>query len=337
MANSLMPGLLQEEEAFSAWALYMSKYVTEYVDAGVPIKYITVQNEPHVAKQFAVTYEACGFNATHETDFLRDYLGPQIRKDHPDVKIFIHDDQKNDKMVTMVNTAMGDPEAAKYVDGVAFHWYDDFLHNYDILDEVHEAYPDLPLLGTEATLMRPETQWTRHAGGYWYQGQTYAIDIINDLNHNAEGWIDWNMLLDRFGGPSSQHLGGTLTEKDLLDLGNCDAPIRLNITGYPRFDEQSGDGSLIYGAAYWHFGHFSRFIPPGSIRVGSSSSFGDNSKLQYVAFAAPDEKEPDTQTLVTVVLNANDNEAQYTLNIPNYGVATLTMPKQSIQTITLKL
>ena len=62
-------------------------------------------------------------------------------------------------------------------------------------------------------------------GGEWYQGQQYAMDIIRDLNHRAVGWIDWNMLLDLQGGPSDQHLG------PIKDLGNCDAPIRTNLTG----------------------------------------------------------------------------------------------------------
>ena len=104
MANSLMPGLLQESNVFSAWALYFSKYLSAYADAGVNISYVTVQNEPHVAKQFLVTYECCGFEPAHERDFLRDYLGPTLKRDHPNVEIYIHDDQKNDVMIDMVNT-----------------------------------------------------------------------------------------------------------------------------------------------------------------------------------------------------------------------------------------
>merc|ERR1719223_2108074 len=108
MANSLMPGLVQEQDSFEAWSLYFSKYLSAYKEAGVEISYVTVQNEPHVATQFAVTYECCGFEATDQRDFLRDYLGPRLRADHPDVKIFIHDDQKDGRMIDMVNAAMQD-------------------------------------------------------------------------------------------------------------------------------------------------------------------------------------------------------------------------------------
>ena len=326
MQNSLMPGLRQEEEVQAAWALYFSKYISAYKDAGVDVSYVTVQNEPHVAKQFMVTYECCGFDPTHERDFLRDHLGPRLRADHPSVKIYIHDDQKDDRMIDMVDTVMADPAAAQYVDGVAFHWYDNWGKNYDILDQVQTAYPTLPLLATEATLMRPLTQFLPWNHGYWAQGQMYAVDIIRDLNHGATGWIDWNMLLDRQGGPSSQSLG------PIKDLGNCDAPIRLNLTGYPFADEESGDGSLIYGSAYWHFGHFSRFLPVGSVRVEVTAQVASDEepKVEFVCFETP------SKELTLIVLNGNDNEETYTFNVPGVGFSEVTMPPQSIQTLVLK-
>lgn len=332
MVNSFMPGLIQDNMTFTSWALYLSKYVTAYKAAGVPISHITIQNEPHVAKQFAVTYECCGFEPTHERDFLRDYLGPRLRTDHPDLKIYIHDDQKNDVLVDMVNTIMSDKNAAEFVDGVAFHWYDDFLENYDVLDSVHEMFPDLPLLGTEATLMRPKSQNLPWNQGKWKQGQFYAVDIIRDLNHHATGWIDWNMLLDRQGGPSSQHLGGILSENELYDLGNCDSPIRLNLKGFPYNATESGDGSLIYGSAYWHYGHFTRFLSPGSVRVKSNSSNSTTETiLEYVTFQTP------SNELVIIVLNAHDEATSFALNVPNYGSAIIDIPAQGIQTIILNL
>ena len=73
-----MPGLIQEDKIFKSWALYMSKYLSAYKNEGIDISHITIQNEPHVAKQFIVTYEACGYEPEHERDFVRDYLGPKV-------------------------------------------------------------------------------------------------------------------------------------------------------------------------------------------------------------------------------------------------------------------
>merc|ERR1719446_398931 len=46
----------------------------------------------------------------------------------------------------------------------------------------------------------------------WTRGERYGHDILADLNNWAHGWVDWNLLLDREGGPN--HLGN-----------KCDAPI----------------------------------------------------------------------------------------------------------------
>lgn len=48
---------------------------------------------------------------------------------------------------------MGDPEAAKYVDGIGFHWYLDFdmeVNWYHYVSDAHKTYPKLLLLPTEA-------------------------------------------------------------------------------------------------------------------------------------------------------------------------------------------
>ena len=38
--------------------------------------------------------------------------------------------------------------------------------------------------------------------GSFERGETYAHDILQDLNHHAVGWTDWNALLDMKGGPN---------------------------------------------------------------------------------------------------------------------------------------
>ena len=104
------------------------------------------------------TYPSMGYEAENERDFLCKYLGPQMAEDHPDLAIYVHDDQKmkdagDTFMVDRVDTIMADQECAdKYVSGAAFHWYGANLKNYDALASIHDMYPDLPLLATEAAL-----------------------------------------------------------------------------------------------------------------------------------------------------------------------------------------
>ena len=108
--------------------------------------------------------------------------------------------------------------------------------------------------------------------------------------------------------------------------------------------EENGDGHLIYRPAYWHFGHFSRFIPRyrrplvpvkphawfslyefslfhlntrGSEIVNITSSSAENSTLEFTAAVTPEDY------LVVVVLNANDDNATFALSVPKYGQANL--------------
>src|ERR1039458_2697475 len=36
----------------------------------------------------------------------------------------------------------------------------------------------------------------------WQWGELYAKSMIHDFNNGAEGWTDWNVLLDERGGPN---------------------------------------------------------------------------------------------------------------------------------------
>ena len=55
----------------------------------------------------------------------------------------------------------------------------------------------------------------------WEQAQLYAVDIIGDLNAGAEGWIEWNVLLDQTGGPTC--IGTTGGHDCTPEVGHCDA------------------------------------------------------------------------------------------------------------------
>ncbi len=90
---------------------------------------ITVQNEPEAI----VPWESCLYTPEvkssrdslwfqEERDFVRDYLGPQMAQDHPNLTIMIYDHNK-DHIVEWAQGILSDPQASKYVKGTAFHWY----------------------------------------------------------------------------------------------------------------------------------------------------------------------------------------------------------------------
>ena len=80
----------------------------------------------------------------------------------------------------------------------------------------------------------------------------------NIVRTHTPGWIDWNLIVDSEGGPN--HLGNL-----------CDAPI---VT--------TKDFSDIHiQPKYYYFGHVSKYVPPGSVRVKSETVGKSQSKHNF--------------------------------------------------------
>ena len=175
-----------------SWALYFSKFVTAYEAEGIKIWGITVQNEPEYCPP---TYEGMNWSPETERDYIKTYLGPQLKRDHPDLNILIYDHNK-DHVVEWAQTVYSDNEAAQYVWGTAVHWYtgDDFPN----LNTTHYLFPDKPILASEATEVRESDPKNPD----WGKGEHYAHDIMGDMNNWVVGFIDWNLILDMLGGPN---------------------------------------------------------------------------------------------------------------------------------------
>jgi len=101
------------------------------------------------------------------------------------------------------------------------------------------------MLGTEGCNC-PGTE-TAGTALSWLRSERYAHDILQDLNHYASGWVDWNLLLSAEGGPN--HLGNL-----------CDAPILAT---------PSHDGITVQPYLFT-IGHFSKFFVPGTQIVHST-------------------------------------------------------------------
>ena len=81
MTGSAKPNGLMTH-AQQTWANYISKFVEAYNKQGVYLWAVTPQNEP----EFAAPWEACAYTAQFEAEFIANYLGPTLRKEHPEVK-----------------------------------------------------------------------------------------------------------------------------------------------------------------------------------------------------------------------------------------------------------
>jgi glucosylceramidase len=293
--GDMLHGGKLKPEFYQAWANYYVKFIKAYEQAGIPIWGITVQNEPMATQ----TWESCIYSAEEERDFVKKYLGPTMKKAGLGDKKIMAWDHNRDLMYQRASTILSDRDAAKYLWGIAFHWYESWAGGepmFDNVRRVHESFPDKALLFTEATHGPFDMAKVRD----WKWGEEYARAIIHDFNNGTVGWTDWNILLDETGGPN--HVQNF-----------CYAPVIA--------DTRSGE--LIYMNSFYYLGHFSRFIRPGATRIACSPS---RSALEATAFRNNNGR------IAVVVLNRTEKEVPYYLWMAGKAAEVKSLP-HSIQTL----
>lgn len=135
-----------------------------------------------------------------------------------------------------------------YVDGMAFHWYigeqDRYLDGsfgYDAVNYSYHYAPSKILIGSEACSC-PDVSLDN-----WLRAERLAHDVMFDMLNFAQGWIDWNLIVDYQGGPN--HLDNF-----------CDASI-VTLKDY---------SDVYIQPKYYYFGHISKYVKPGYIRIDSA-------------------------------------------------------------------
>ncbi|KAB1154841.1 glycoside hydrolase family 30 protein [Flavobacterium luteum] len=276
--NNVLQGGKLLPEYYQSWANYYVKYINELQKEGITVWGLTIQNEP-MAKQ---RWESCIYTAEEERDFLKNFLGPTLKKAGLGNKKIIIWDHNRDLITQRVTTILDDPEANKYVWGIGFHWYETWtggLPKFENVGAVKEMYPNKNLLFTEGCNEKFDSKKYQ----LWANGERYGKSMINDFNNGTVGWTDWNILLDQNGGPN--HVQNF-----------CFSPIHADLSK----DE------LIYTPSYYFIGHFSKFIQKGAKRI---SSLASRSILLTTSFLNPDGK------IVTIVINQENKKVKYYLSI----------------------
>ena len=295
--NDILHGGKLKPEYYQSWANYYAKFIKAYAKEGIPVWGLTIQNEPMATQ----TWESCVYTAEEERDFLKNYLGPTLKREGLSDKKIIVWDHNRDLVYQRASTLFNDPEAAKYAWGLGFHWYEDWSGGdqvYDNIKRVQESFPAKNILFTEGC----NGPFNMKQINDWNWGERYGRSMINDFNNGTVGWTDWNVLLDENGGPNHVQ-------------NYCFAPVHAD----------TKTGKIFYMNAYYYIGHFSKFIRPGAKRIISSSS---RSPLLSTAFKNTD------GSIAVIVMNQSDKNIPYYLWIKGKGAQVISLP-HSIATIIL--
>jgi glucosylceramidase len=271
-------------EYYKTYATYLVKYIQGMKAQGITIDAITIQNEPlHPGNNPSLLMVA-----PDERDFIKNNLGPAFKAAGIKTKIIIYD--HNADRPDYPISIMDDPTARKYIDGSGFHLYGGSM---DALTEVHNAHPDKNLYFTEQMVVEPENKAT--------------INIVNPVKRLIIGatrnWsrnvLEWNLAADP-------------EYKPYTDRGGC--PM---CQGAVTIDKNEVKRNL----AYYSIAHASKFVRPGSVRIGSNNS----DTLPNVAFKTPDGKK------VLIVANTGDATQEFSISYQGRAIAA-TLDKGSVGT-----
>lgn len=305
------------------FALYFLKYLQAYKEKGIDIWGVTPVNEPHGNGN---NWESMHFSPKEMTDFVQFHLGPKLEKEGwGHIKILGYD-QNRAGLKEWVDVMFENEETSKYFAGTAVHWYESTYDYFgEALQYAHQKAPTKHLIQTEGCVDDEVPHWKNDAW-YWSKEATdwgwnwaseeekylhpkyvpvhrYAGDMIGCFNNMVDGWIDWNMVLDRQGGPNWFE-------------NWCVAPVIVD----PELDE------VYFTPLFYTMKHFSRFIRPGAVRIGFS--------LNHEILRTTAVKNPDGSIAVVVF---NPGEKRETIRLNHNGQTKLfSIDAQALQTIIIK-
>jgi len=239
---------------YAVYAEYFVKFIRAYEAEGIPIYAITIQNEPGVdrarEKNAKWHYPSCHWTGAQERDFIRDHLGPAMRKAGLKARIWCYDHNYNvkstgdDPGLDYPRTILRDGRAAAFVEGVAFHGYEGMPSGMTVF---HEEFPNVPIYFTEGSVF----------------GIKGAVDLIERLRNWATSYNAWVLMLDDHGKPNN---------------GPFDAKFATVALNTKTLESE-------YRLDYHVYGQFMKFIQRGAVRLDSGES---TRGWATVAFVNPD-------------------------------------------------
>ncbi|MER5585856.1 ricin-type beta-trefoil lectin domain protein [Streptomyces asoensis] len=275
-------------EYYGAYASYFVKYLQAYRAQGVPVAYVTAQNEPTCCSG----YPSMSWNGSGLAYFTKNELLPKLAAAGLPTKVLAHD-WNWDTYDAYAAQTVDDPAVRAHPNfgGIAWHGY-----GGDVTKQtaVHDRYPQLDAFGTE------------HSGGTWIANQQREdmLNIVDYTRNWAKSVTKWSLAVDQNRGP---HNGG---------CGTCDGLVTVH-------HGDGASGTVDYTVEYYTTGHLTKFVRPGAQRIASTAS----SSVPNVAWRNPDGSKAliaynDASAARTVTIGWGGQHATYSL--PGKTSATFT-------------
>ena len=285
ITGSLLPTM------YSPFANYFVKYIQAYQAAGIPIDYISLQNEPLYEPP---AYPGMTMDASTQLKVLRDYVLPALKTNNLSAQVLVYD--HNWDTASYPESVLANPavQASDQVAGTAWHGYGGTPGAQQTVQNLY------PAKGT----------WeTEHSGGTWVSDQFSSdfVEITQVMRNSAKAYVKWSLALDEMLGPNLTQNAG---------LGGCN-------TCTPIVTVNSLTGAITKDTEYYTLGHYSKYVLPGAVRIYSSNANG----IDNVAFANPDGSKAlvafnNTSSAQTFKVVWGTQSFSYTL--PAFAAATFT-------------
>jgi glucosylceramidase len=247
--NSLNQGFLQSQY-YGLYGQYFAKYVQAYQANGVPIDYVSAQNEPTCCPG----YPSMGWNTSGLIFFTKNALWPAFRSAGITNTKTLVMDWNWDGYATWARPQLQDPAILNdpLFGGIAWHGYSG---NPSAQTDAHNEFPNVRSYDTE------------HSGGTWIANQ--QLEDMQNIIDYTRNWgrsvVKWSLAVDQNMGP---HNGGCGVCSGLITVHNGD----------------SRPGQVDFNIEYYSMGHLTKFVRPGATRIDSS----DSASVRNVAWRNPD-------------------------------------------------
>lgn len=235
--------LKQDNTTLTAYALYFSKAVTLYKAYGIPFFALAFQNEPYCCQPFPSMRWSSG---TMMLNFMKNFLGPRMVADHPDVELWTPTMNINDTNAFV--PMLRDAYTSTIITTVCYQYQGEDEINY-----IHKKFPNVREYLTELQCGGGDNSWN------YIQTSTFP-EIKMGIANGVSGAFQWNLLLAN-GGFSAQWATGS--------NGHWAQNSMITV-------DTTQNKKIIYNSQYYGLKHLSYYIRPGSKVIKVTGQYDTN-------------------------------------------------------------